>query len=136
MQKMYSRTSPARSGASENSKTIRAQQIEEALRESVRQNAAHIGYESENTSQIVTDVNSLVQRLRAFRWASWITRSWISGTYEISCTVRANECKGKSLAIYSSTTLPLTQQRALSMTPCNGKRQRIVPRALSIETIS
>ena len=63
MQKMYSRTSPARSGASENSKTIRAQQIEEALRESVRQNAPHIRHEPENTGQVVTDVNSLVQRV-------------------------------------------------------------------------
>jgi hypothetical protein len=40
-----------------------AQQIEEALRESVRQNAAHIRHEPENTSQVVADVNSLVQRV-------------------------------------------------------------------------
>ena len=42
---------------------ISAQQIEEALRESVRQNAAHIRHEPENTNQVVTDVNSLVQRV-------------------------------------------------------------------------
>jgi hypothetical protein len=66
MQKMYPRTNPAPLGASEaseNSNVIPAPQIEEALRESVRQNAAHIRYEPENTSQVVTDVNSLVQRV-------------------------------------------------------------------------
>jgi hypothetical protein len=42
---------------------IPAQQIEEALRESVLQNAAQIRHEPENTSQVVTDVNSFVQRV-------------------------------------------------------------------------
>ena len=42
---------------------IPAPQIEEAIRESIRQNAAHNRHESENTSQVVTDVNSLVQRV-------------------------------------------------------------------------
>ena len=63
MQKIYPRTNPAPLGASENSNVTPAQQIEEALRESVRQNAAHMRHESENTSQVVTDVNSLVQRV-------------------------------------------------------------------------
>jgi type II secretory pathway component GspD/PulD (secretin) len=66
MQKMYPRTNPAPLGASEaseNSNVIAASQIEEALRESVRQNAAHIRHEPENTSHVVTDVNSLVQRV-------------------------------------------------------------------------
>ena len=63
MQKMYPRTNPAPIGASENSNVIPAQQIEEALRESVLQNAAQIRHEPENTSQVVTDVNSFVQRV-------------------------------------------------------------------------
>jgi hypothetical protein len=63
MQETYPRTNPAPFGASENSNVIPAPQIEEALRESVRQNAAHIRNEPENTSQVVTDVNSLVQRV-------------------------------------------------------------------------
>ena len=63
MQKIYPRTNPAPLAASENSNVTPAQQIEEALRESVRQNAAHMRHESENTSQAVTDVNSLVQRV-------------------------------------------------------------------------
>ena len=63
MQKTYQRTNPAPIGVSENSNVIPAQQIEEALRESVLQNAAQIRHEPENTSQVVTDVNSLVQRV-------------------------------------------------------------------------
>jgi hypothetical protein len=63
MQKIYPRTNPAPFGASENSNVMPAPQIEEALRESVRQNAPHIRHEPENTSQVVTDVNSLVQRV-------------------------------------------------------------------------
>ena len=63
MQKTYPRTNPAPIGASENSNVIPAQQIEEALRESVLQNAAQIRHEPENTSQVVTDVNSFVQRI-------------------------------------------------------------------------
>jgi hypothetical protein len=63
MQKIYPRTNPAPFGASENSNVIPAPQIEEALRESVRQNAGHIRHEPENNSQFVTDVNSLVQRV-------------------------------------------------------------------------
>jgi hypothetical protein len=63
MQKIYPRTNPAPLGASENSNVMPAQQIEEALRESVRQNAAHIRNEPENASQVVTDVNLLVQRV-------------------------------------------------------------------------
>jgi hypothetical protein len=63
MQKMYPRTTPAPFGALENSNVIPALQIEEAIRESVRQNAAHIPHEPENTSQVVTDINSLVQRV-------------------------------------------------------------------------
>src|SRR4029077_2146194 len=63
MQKTYPRTNPAPFGASENSNVVQAPQIEEALRESVRQNAAHIRHQPENTDQVVTDVNSLVQRV-------------------------------------------------------------------------
>ena len=63
MQKTYLRTTPAPIGASENSNVIPAQQIEEALRESVLQNAAQIRHKPENTSQVVTDVNSFVQRV-------------------------------------------------------------------------
>ena len=63
MQKMYPRTNPAPFEASENSNVIPAQQIEEALREFVLQNAAQIRHEPENTSQVVTDVNSFVQRV-------------------------------------------------------------------------
>jgi len=63
MQKMYPRTNPAPVRASENSNVILAPQIEEALRESVSQNAADIRHEPENTSQVVTDINSLVQRV-------------------------------------------------------------------------
>jgi hypothetical protein len=63
MQKMYPRTSIAPFEVSENSNVIPAPQIEEALRESVRQNAAHIRHEPENSSQVVTDVNSLVHRV-------------------------------------------------------------------------
>jgi hypothetical protein len=63
MQKMYPRTNPAPVGASENSNVIPAPQIEEALRESVPQNTSHIRHEPENTSQVATDVNSLVQRV-------------------------------------------------------------------------
>jgi hypothetical protein len=63
MQEMYPRTNPAPFGASENSNVIPAPQIEEAFRESVPQNSSHIRHEPENTSQVATDVNSLVQRV-------------------------------------------------------------------------
>jgi hypothetical protein len=63
MQKIYPRTNPMPFGASENSNVIPAPQIEEALRESVHQNAGHIRHEPENNSQFVIDVNSLVQRV-------------------------------------------------------------------------
>ena len=63
MQKTYLRTNPAPFEASENSSVPPAQRIEEALRESVLLNAAQIRHQPENTSQVVTDVNSLVQRV-------------------------------------------------------------------------
>ena len=63
MQKTYLRTNPAPFEASENSSVLPAQRIEEALRESVLQNAAQIRHQPENTSQVVTDVNSFVQRV-------------------------------------------------------------------------
>ena len=63
MQKVYPRTNPTSFGASENSNVIPAPQIEEALRESVRQNAAHIRREPENAGQAVTDINSLIERV-------------------------------------------------------------------------
>jgi hypothetical protein len=62
MQKTYPRTNPAPFGASETSHAMPAPQIEEAFRESVRQNGADIRHEPE-TSQAVTDVNLLVQRV-------------------------------------------------------------------------
>ena len=63
MQKMYPRTNIGPFEVSKDSNVTSAPQIEEALRESVRQNAGHIRREPENTSQVVTDVNSLVQRV-------------------------------------------------------------------------
>jgi hypothetical protein len=63
MQKIYSRTNPAPFGASENSNVMPTPQIEEAISDFIRQNAPHIPHEPENTSQIITDVNSLVQRV-------------------------------------------------------------------------
>ena len=63
MQKTYPRTTPTPFGASENSNVIPPPQIEETIRESVRQNAADIRHQPENTGQVVTDVNSLVQRV-------------------------------------------------------------------------
>jgi hypothetical protein len=63
MQMTYPRTNPVPFGASENSNVIPAQQIEEALRESVLQNAAQIRHEPESTGQVITDVNSFVQRV-------------------------------------------------------------------------
>jgi dsDNA-specific endonuclease/ATPase MutS2 len=56
MQQMYPRTNPV---TPQNSNVIAASQLEEALRNSVRQNAIDIRNESENT----TDINSLVQRV-------------------------------------------------------------------------
>ena len=63
MQKMYPRTNPEPARPSANSTLIPAPRIEEAIRESVRQNAAHNRHESENTGQVVTEVNSLLQRV-------------------------------------------------------------------------
>ena len=63
MKKVYPRTNPTPFGASENSNVIPAPEIEEALRESVRQNAASIRREPENAGQAVTDINSLIQRV-------------------------------------------------------------------------
>ena len=63
MQKIYPRTNPTPFEASENSNVVPAPQIEAAIRESVRQNAAHIRREPENTGQAITDINSLIQRV-------------------------------------------------------------------------
>ena len=74
MQKIYPRTNMAPFEASENSNAIPVPQIEEALREFVRQDAAafapagkrnpgRIAREPESSTQVVTDVNSLVQRV-------------------------------------------------------------------------
>src|SRR6516162_6315710 len=102
---MYPRTNREPAGPSENSNVIPAPQIEEAIRESVRENAAHNRHESENTSQVVTDVNSLVQRVADVSLDQLDDGLWTYGSYEISCTARANKYKGKSSAICSSTTL-------------------------------
>ena len=134
MQKMYPRTNPEPAGP--NSTVIPAPQIEEAIRESVRENAAHNRHESENTSQVVTDVNSLVQRVADVSLDQLDDGLWTYGSYEISCTARANEYKGKSPAICSSTTLQSTQREVSSIRSRNGKRRRIVPRAPPSEAIS
>jgi len=63
VQKMYSRTNPAPFEASENSNVLPVHRIEEALRESVLQNTAQIRHQPENTRQVVTDVNSFVERV-------------------------------------------------------------------------
>jgi hypothetical protein len=63
VQKMYSRTNRAPFEASENSNVLPAHRIEEALRESVLQNTAQIRHQPENTRQVVTDVNSFVERV-------------------------------------------------------------------------
>jgi hypothetical protein len=65
-----------------------------------------------------------------------MTRLWTCGSYEISCTARANEYKGKSPAICSSTTLQSAQREVSPITSRNGKRRRIVPRAVPSKTIS
>jgi hypothetical protein len=63
MQKMYPRTNIAPFEVSEDSNVKPVPQIEDALREFARENAAHMRHEPENTSQVVTDLNSLVQRV-------------------------------------------------------------------------
>jgi len=63
VQKMYSRTNRAPFEASENSNVLPAHRIEEAIRESVLQNTAQIRHQPENTRQVVTDVNSFVERV-------------------------------------------------------------------------
>ena len=63
MQKMFPRTNIAPFEVSENSNVIPPPQIEEALREAIRQDATHIRHEPESTSQVRTVVNSLVQRV-------------------------------------------------------------------------
>ena len=63
MQKTYPRTNPGPAGPSANSNVIPAVQIEEALGDFVHRNAVDIGRGPENTSQVVSDVNSFVQRV-------------------------------------------------------------------------
>jgi hypothetical protein len=62
MQKVYPRTNPAPFEASDNSTAKPVTRVEDALREFSRQDASQ-GLEPENTSQVVPDVNSLIQRV-------------------------------------------------------------------------
>ena len=63
MQKIYTRTNPAPLDASENSNAKPVPRTEEALRELARQDAVQLRREPESTTQVVTDVNSLIQRV-------------------------------------------------------------------------
>jgi hypothetical protein len=63
VQTMYPRTNPGPTGPSANSNVIPTAQIEEALGDFVHRNAVDIGRGPENTSQVVSDVNSFVQRV-------------------------------------------------------------------------
>jgi hypothetical protein len=62
MQKIYPRTNPASFEAPENSNAKPVTQVKDALREFARQDAAQ-GLEPGNTTQVVQDVNSLIQRV-------------------------------------------------------------------------
>jgi hypothetical protein len=62
MQKIYPRTNPVPFEASQNPNAKPITQVEDALREFSRQNAAQ-DLEPENTTQLVPDVNSLIQRV-------------------------------------------------------------------------
>jgi hypothetical protein len=62
MQKIYPRTNPVPFEASQNSNAKPVTRVEDALREFSRQDAAQ-GLEPENTTQVVPDVNLLVQRV-------------------------------------------------------------------------
>jgi hypothetical protein len=134
MQKMYPRTNPAPFEASAN--VIPAPQIEEALRESVRQNSAHMRHEPENTSQVVTDVNSLVQRVADVSLDQLDDAIVDLRQLRDFLQSEGERIQRKSPAICSSTTLRSAQQKVLSITSCNGKRRRIVPRSLPSEAIS
>jgi esterase/lipase superfamily enzyme len=61
MQKIYPRTNQAPFEVSENSNAKPVTRVEDALREFARQDAAQ-GPEPEKTTQVVPDVNSLIQR--------------------------------------------------------------------------
>jgi hypothetical protein len=63
MQKMYPRTNIAPFEVSEDSNAKPVPQIEDALREFARENAAHMRHEPENATQVVPDLNSLVRRV-------------------------------------------------------------------------
>jgi hypothetical protein len=62
MQKIYPRTNPVPFEASQNSNAKPITRVEDALREFSRQDAAQ-DLEPENTTQLVPDVNSLIQRV-------------------------------------------------------------------------
>jgi hypothetical protein len=67
MQKVYSRTNPVE--AAENPKAKTGAQLDEAIRDFVLQDTAHLRRNAENVTrpensgQAVTDVNSLVQQV-------------------------------------------------------------------------
>jgi hypothetical protein len=62
MQKIYPRTTPASFEVPENSNAKPVTQAKDALREFARQDAAQ-GLEPGNATQVVQDVNSLIQRV-------------------------------------------------------------------------
>jgi hypothetical protein len=75
MQKIYPRTNPTPFSTLENSNAKPAPQIDDALREFARQDTAHLrrvaesaaqgnlSSEPESSTQVITDLNSLVQRV-------------------------------------------------------------------------
>jgi hypothetical protein len=62
MQKIYTRTNPVPLETSENSNAKPVRRTEEALLELADQDAAQLRREPESTTQVVADVNSLIQR--------------------------------------------------------------------------
>jgi hypothetical protein len=136
MQKMYPRTNPAPLEASENSNVMPAQQIEEALRESVRQNAAHIRHEPENTSQVVADVNSLVQRVAGVSLGQ-LDDAIVDLRHLRDFLHSEGERIQREISGYLQLNhIAIDSTKSIADNMCNGKRRRIVPRALPSETIS
>jgi hypothetical protein len=61
VQKIYSRTNPVQASENPNGKTI--PKVDEALRDFVLQDTAHLRREAESATQVVSEVNLLVQRV-------------------------------------------------------------------------
>lgn len=62
MQNISQRTNPVPPAASENANAKPSVQVDGAIREFGRQDVEHLGREPENTTEVVTDINSLVQQ--------------------------------------------------------------------------